>query len=78
MTTIADEARNFKSLVIPVGCHPYQEQEMIRSFYAGCSSMLKLVFELSDMEDEEMSKHGIEALQDEMDAFAAKVERGEA
>jgi len=78
MTTIRDEELNFRRLVLPKGCHPYQEQEMIRSFYAGCSSMLKIVFEVASIEDEATRQQMTEAIQDEMDAFASKVERGEA
>jgi len=78
MTTIRDEEQVFRSLVLPKPCHPIQEQEMIRSFYAGCSSMLKIVFEVAEIEDEATRRQRTEELQEEMEAFALKVERGQA
>jgi hypothetical protein len=78
MTTLADEVRDFDIMVIPRGCPKVQEQEMVRSFYAGASSCMKIVFEISEIDDNDERMAATEALLGEMDQFAQKVGRGEA
>lgn len=81
MKTLADEERHFKGLVIPAGCSEIQKREMVRSFYAGASSMLKIMFDISHiamLEGKDEADKAMSAVQTELDEFCNKVQRGEA
>lgn len=81
MKTLADEERNFRGLVIPPGCGLIQQREMVRSFYAGASSMLKIMFDISHvamLEGKDAADAQMSAVQAELDAFVDKVQRGDA
>jgi hypothetical protein len=78
MKTLKSELAVFEDLIVPKNCHENQRREMKRCFMTGAFSMLSLLKEVADMEDEDAGVAILKASEAFIDDFYQRMTAGDA